>query len=49
MKPRVSILILLPLGFLLIVSCASNWPKDFGSYTQDEKIKAMFEAHEYNP
>jgi hypothetical protein len=32
---------------LLILSCSSNWPKNFGSYTQDEEIKTMFEAYEY--
>ena len=38
---------LLSLISLFMLSCASNWPKDFGSYEQDEEIEAMFETHEY--
>jgi hypothetical protein len=41
------LLFLLSAFCLLMLSCASNWPKNFGSYTQDEKIKTMFEAHKY--
>jgi hypothetical protein len=38
---------LLSLISLFMLSCASNWPKNFGSYTQDEEIKTMFVTHEY--
>jgi len=38
---------LLSLISLFMLSCASNWPKNFGSYTQDEEIKTTFEAYEY--
>ncbi len=47
MKRILEISFLLSLFSLFLVSCASNWPKNFGSYTQDEEIKTMFEAHEY--
>jgi len=45
---RLSILFfILSLIFLFMLSCASNWPNNFGNYTQDEKIKTKFEAHEH--
>ena len=47
MKRLVLLFFLLSLISLFMLSCASNWPKNFGSYTQDEEIKTMFEAHEY--
>ena len=49
MKRNFAILFLLSLICLVIVSCASTWPKDFGSYEQDQEIKTMFESHEYIP
>jgi len=47
MKKPLILFFLLPLISLFMLHCASNWPKNFGSYTQDEEIKTMFEAHEY--
>ena len=47
MKRFLILFFLLSLISLFMLSCASNWPKDFGSYTQDEEIKTMIEAHEY--
>ena len=48
MKRLFALFCLLSLFCLLILGCASNWPKNYGSYTQDEEIKTMFEAHEYD-
>ena len=45
MKRLLLLFFLLSLISLFMLSCASNWPKNFGSYTQDEEIKTMFEAH----
>lgn len=47
MKRNFTIPFLPSLICLLILSCSSNWPKNFGIYTQEEGIKTMFEAHEY--
>jgi hypothetical protein len=46
MKRFLILFFLLSAFCLLMLSCASNWPKNFGNYTQDEEIKTMFEAHE---
>ena len=32
---------------LFMLSCASNWTKNYGSSVQDADIKAMFETYEY--
>ncbi len=47
MKRNFTILFLFSLICLFIMSCSSNWPKNYGSYTQDNGIKAMFEDHEH--
>jgi len=49
MKEKLAILVSFSLFGLLCLSCASNWPKDFGSFEQNEKTRAMFETHEYVP
>ena len=47
MKKFLILFFLLTAFCLLNLSCSSNWPKNFGSYTQDEEIKTMIEAHDY--
>ena len=47
MKRPSILFFILSLIFLFMLSCASNWPKNFGGYTQDEETKTKFEAHEY--
>ena len=47
MKRILILFLILSFNFLITMGCASNWPKNFGSYTQAEEIKTMFEAHEY--
>ena len=47
MKRFLILFFLLSTFFLLILSCSSNWPKIFGSSTQDEEIKTMFENYEH--
>jgi hypothetical protein len=47
MKRNFTLLVLLSFICLFILSCSSNWPKNFGSYSQDEEIKTAFEAYEY--
>jgi hypothetical protein len=32
---------------LFMLSCASNWTKNYGSSVQDADIKTMFETYEY--
>jgi hypothetical protein len=47
MKRNFTLLVLLSFICLFILNCSSNWPKNFGSYSQDEEIKTAFEAYEY--
>ncbi len=49
MKGLFALFFLLLLVILLSLGCASYWPQNYGSYTQDQEIKTMFEAHEYDP
>ena len=30
-----------------MLSCASNWTKNYGSFSRDDDIKTMFENYEY--
>ena len=47
MKKSFESIILILLGSLLIVGCASNWTKDLGTYDENDDIKTMFETYEF--
>ena len=47
MKRFLILFFLLSAFCLLMLSCASNWTKNNGTFAQDDDIKTMFETHEY--
>ncbi len=47
MKRFLILFFLLSTFCLLMLSCASNWTKNNGSFAQDDDIKTMFETYEY--
>jgi len=47
MKKFLILFFLLSAFCFLMLSCASNWTKNNGSFSQDDDIKTMFETHEY--
>ena len=47
MRKFLELFILLSLCCLLILSCSSNWTKNFGSYAENDDIRTMFETHGY--
>jgi hypothetical protein len=47
MKRFLILFILLSFFSLFMLSCASNWTKNNGSFVQDDDIKTMFETYEY--
>ena len=49
MKRFLILFFLLSTFCLLMLSCASNWTKNNGSFAQDDDIKTMFETHEGVP
>ena len=49
MKRFLILFFLLSTFCLLMLSCASNWTKNNGSFSRDDDIKTMFETYEYVP
>ena len=47
MKRFLILFFLLSAFCLFMLSCASNWTKNNGSFAEDDDIKTMFETHEY--
>ena len=47
MKRLLILFFLLSFFSLFMLSCASSWTKNNGSFVQDNEIKTMFETHEY--
>ena len=49
MKRFLILFFLLSFFCVLMLSCASNWTKNYGSSVKDDEIRAMFETYEYAP
>ena len=47
MKRLLILFFLLSIFSLFMLSCASNWTKNNGSFSKNDDIKTMFETHEY--